>query len=79
MLQTDKEFEERYTGLKIRPEMIKRTQKKFVEKKNFNLTMPPKEMDWRKLGCVTKIKFQVTFIIVLCIFSLNISDLTARL
>ncbi|XP_060586273.1 procathepsin L-like [Ruditapes philippinarum] len=55
---TDKEFEERYTGLKIRPEMIKRTQKKFVGKKNFNLTRPPKEMDWRKLGCVTKIKFQ---------------------
>ena len=57
--QTDREFEERYTGRRIKPDKIKRSGNKFLEKENFNLTNAPREMDWTKLGCVTNVKFQV--------------------
>lgn len=55
---TDREFEERYTGRRIKPDKIKRSGNKFLEKENFNLTNAPREMDWTKLGCVTNVKFQ---------------------
>ncbi|XP_053387976.1 cathepsin L-like [Mercenaria mercenaria] len=54
---TDKEFEEQYTGLKLKPR-TETIDDSLIEQDRVNLTALPKEVDWRNNDCVTRVKFQ---------------------